>query len=451
MQAMSKHLTLAAVCLLLGFGPVQAQDDDLGDATPEAEAEGEAEAEAGQPTQGERGAEQVLVTRLYEAFNKKEWQEVTSAFTDMRNANAAVLENKNLLYLNAQAQFELKEYKATASTLDTLIGLQEDHIGAHWLRAKVYAQTKKPADIAKAKDHLIQSARAGQYVLRDVSGKDVKKLFGDFLTDSTFILNIMNASKEFVASNNLRNPFESPLREIDEDTEEIEKPVVGGGKERLKELEARIEALFTEIERLAQDRQVEELIGKFTELRQIMTEFGTEGAEIVKEKKKKWDAKLAAYSEVQLSIQLQIYINEGNGHLRAMADAIRDEDYDTALERFTLINELKDQMYNEEREVFHRNAEALFLRGKALKDRAERLKTISSFRLEVSGIIVAPPNSDEKDSSIINDRIYQEGDAVLNEATEEEIEGLTVVEIVRSTVRFRYEDTEFVRELKSPQ
>ena len=37
------------------------------------------------------------------------------------------------------------------------------------------------------------------------------------------------------------------------------------------------------------------------------------------------------------------------------------------------------------------------------------------------------------------------------ETTDEEIEGLRVVEIIRSTVRFRFEDTEFVRELKPQQ
>ena len=41
-----------------------------------------------------------------------------------------------------------------------------------------------------------------------------------------------------------------------------------------------------------------------------------------------------------------------------------------------------------------------------------------------------------------------EGDAVIDDQTEEEIPDLFVVEIVRQTVRFRYQDTEFVRELQ---
>ena len=94
---------------------------------------------------------------------------------------------------------------------------------------------------------------------------------------------------------------------------------------------------------------------------------------------------------------------------------------------------------------------ALSTSSAALAQRARRLKQIAEFDLDVTGIVVAPPNSDEPDKTIINDRIYEEGDPLINEDTDEEIEGLVVVEIIRSTVRFRYEDTEFVRELKNTQ
>jgi hypothetical protein len=171
----------------------------------------------------------------------------------------------------------------------------------------------------------------------------------------------------------------------------------------------------------------------------------------VRKKLEKWNQRLSELGEVQLSIKLQVYISEGNQHLRAMADAIRDDQYDAALDRFNQINDLCEQMRAEEREVFHRNAEALFLRGKALADRARRLKRISEFKLDVTGIVVAPPGGQEPDSAIINDRIYREGDPVVDQATDEEIEGLRIVEVVRSTVRFRYEDTEFVRELRAQQ
>jgi hypothetical protein len=431
-----RALRALSLCLLLG-APAVAQ-------------------EAAPTSGGDRGAENVWVTRFYEANAKKDWREATLAFNHLRENYPATMDDRRLVFLNATAHFNLKEkdHKTAVSYLETLINMQEDHIGGLYLLAQIRAASKnQPQDTELAKDLLLQSARAGQYVLRDINSKDGKKVFGKLLTDSTFILRIMNASNEFqVSVTGLRNPFISPVRAVEGPGGAAEVVRAAENDEaRKKELETRIESLFSEIERLAQDRQVEELIGKFTELRQIMNEYGELGSELVKQKKEKWAARLAAFGEVQLSIQLQIYINEGNQHLRTMAEAIRDEDYDLALERFRRIQELKDQMYAEEREVFHRNAEALFLRGKALADRAARLKKISSFQLAVTGIIVAPPNSDEKDSAIINDRIYQESDPVINEGTDEEIEGLVVVEIIRSTVRFRYEDTEFVRELKNAE
>ena len=128
----------------------------------------------------------------------------------------------------------------------------------------------------------------------------------------------------------------------DEGDREI-KPIL---PDKLVELEQRVENLFREIEQLARERQVEELIGKFTELRQIMTEYGSDGSDLVKKKMKHWNQRLSAFGEVQLSIQLQIYINEGNQHLRAMAEAIKRDEYNLALERFEQIKELKDQMYH---------------------------------------------------------------------------------------------------------
>jgi hypothetical protein len=56
-------------------------------------------------------------------------------------------------------------------------------------------------------------------------------------------------------------------------------PARPGQEERLKQLEERIDALFKEIVKLAEDRQVEELIVKFTELRQVMNEFGSSGTD----------------------------------------------------------------------------------------------------------------------------------------------------------------------------
>lgn len=400
--------------------------------------------------QGEKGKDTELevVTKLYEAFKRGEWKDAIQAWQLIKERFDGA-KKKPLLFLAAQAHYNLKQYDLADSALRTLQDLQEDHVGGLYLRAKIKAKQKKPE---QAKDFLLASARAGQFVIRDINSAEGKDIFKALLKDSGFILRVMNASSEFqVSTSGLRNPFRSPLRKVKGDAgAKLDDQPTTIKLKRLRELEKRVDELFSEIAQLAEERNVEELIGKFTDLRQIMAEYGQDGSDAVKKKMAKWQKQLAAFGEVQLSIQLQIYINEGNQHLRAMAEAIKKDEYDKALESFEKIKELKDQMYAEERDVFHRNADALFLRGKSLADRAIRLKRISEFKLIVTGIIVAPPNDEQaKDSAIINDRIYREGDTIIEETSEEEIEGLFVVEISRSTVKFRFQDTPFVRELKT--
>jgi hypothetical protein len=404
-------------------------------------------------------SELVLKTQFLEAHKAKKWDVAVETFQKLRtNFAPAVSKDKRLLYLYAEAQYNHNDLGPAATTLEGLLELQDNHVRALFLLAKIKAQSKEKdaqaQDHERAKDLLIQAARAGLYVLRDISSADGKKVFGFLLNDPQFILRVMNAANEYQihSPSEIHNPFASPL--IKAKNEDQQGDIVQTGPvpdQRQAELEGRIEDLFKEIVKLAEDRQVEELITKVTELRQIMNEFGAAGTAEVKKKLEKWNQRLSDLGEIVLSIRLQVYISEGNQHLRAMADAIRTDQYDQAIDHFNQIEALCEQMKAEDRDVFHRNAEALYLRGKALADRARRLKKISEFKLVVTGVVVAPPDGKEPDRAIINDHIYTEGDQVIDPATDEEIQGLRVVEIIRSTVRFRYEDTEFVRELKPQQ
>ncbi|MBX3469789.1 MAG: hypothetical protein KF878_23185 [Planctomycetes bacterium] len=400
------------------------------------------------PGDGEAN-EIVLKTQFLEAHKAKKWAEAREAFVTMRRNFPLVAQDKRMVYLFAEAQYNLREPDGATQTLEKLLELQDNHARGLFLLAQIKAKSNNTQDKERAKDLLIQAARAGLYVLRDISSAEGKAVFGFLLTDPAFILRVMHAANEYqITSTDVHNPFISALLPH---VEGLVEPVVtvSAGDPRQAELEERIENLFQEIVKLAEERQVEELITKFTELRQIMNEYQGFGTAEVKKKLEKWGQKLADLGEIQYSIRLQVYIAEGNQHLRSMADAIRGDLFDAALEQFNQIEALCDQMRAEDREVFHRNAEALFLRGKALADRARRLKRIAEFRLVVTGIVIAPPG-DKEDSAIINNRIYREGDTVFDD-TDEEIEGLRVVEIIRSTVRFRFEDTEFVRELKPQQ
>jgi len=390
----------------------------------------------------------VLVTRFLEAFKAKKFQDAIDVFTtlDQEGHHHVIAQKPRLRFIVAQAYLEEDEPEAAGQQLETLLQVQENHIDALYLLASILYKNKDQQDEERAKDLLTQSARAGQYVLRDINSADGKKVFGELLTDPGFILRIMNAANEFhVTSPPDRNPFASPLRKGGDEGPDVVEPK---DIQRQRQLETQIEALFEDIMRLAEDGQYQELIAKFTDLRRIMSDYGDLGTEGVRRKLEEWNQRLDDLGEVKLSIKLQVYINEGNQHLRAMHDAIREERYDAALQRFQEIQEIVADMRDEERDVFHRNADALELRGQELATRARRLKKISEFELLVTGIIVAPPDGKDPNSAIINDRIYHQGDTIIDNSTDEEIEGLRVERIVRSTVTFRFEDTEFVRELK---
>ncbi|MDC3378918.1 hypothetical protein OAX78_01370 [Planctomycetota bacterium] len=394
----------------------------------------------------------VLKTEFLENYNRGQWREAVDKFREMERDHGSVRSDRLLFFKFATAQLSASDHGGATTTLESLLeNLQEDHVEALFLLAKIKAKHGDDQDKERAKDLLLQAARAGQFVLRDIASTENAETFAYLVKDPGFILRVMNASQDFqVQAAELRNPFSNPQRFDSGDAGDVAEPgVVGSENDELAGLEQAIDDLFEEIIELARQRQVEELIAKFRELRNLMTAYGEGGGDVVKAKLRRYEARLQDLGEVRLSIKLQVFINEGNEHLKTMADSIRSEEYDVALARFEEVKELCELMRAEEREVFHRNAEALFLRAKGLADRATILKRIQQFSLPITGIIVAP--SDQKDRAIIDDRIYEEGDAILDSATEEEIEGLRVVEILRSTVRFRYEDTEFVRELRQPR
>lgn len=448
-----KTMTMRRMCLLGAFllgapAIAAAQDAPAGDAGTE-----DVEVAPGAGADAEV-SDYVLVTQFLEAMESEKFDEAIKRYKELANDFPQLGRDSRLQYLYAEANYSTNDFKTAKDTLEGLLQTEQNHIEGLFLLAKVKIKMAK-GDTEKmlrtqAKQHLIQSARFGQFVLRDINSKAGQKLFGFLQTDPKFILDVMNASNEFqVSSSRLHNPFRSPLILATEGETPTETPT--GPASGNTELERRIEELFRQIVQLAQERQHDELVKKFTELRQIMTEYGEDGTEEVRRKLEKWNQRLSELGEVRLSIKLQIYINEGNRFLRNMQDAIREEQFDVALENFARIEAVVEDMRNEEREVFHQNADALQLRGQSLADQARRLKKISEFVLDVTGIVVVPPDSDDRDSAIINDRIYREGDTLVDEKTDEEIEGLSIEQIEPQTVKFSFEDTPFIRELRPQQ
>jgi len=137
-------------------------------------------------------------------------------------------------------------------------------------------------------------------------------------------------------------------------------------------LDREIEALFVEIVRLCEERQVEELIQRFARLRELMNEAtGRPGYE---RRLERWNQRLSELGEGSLSFKLQVFISQGNQCLRHMADGIRADDYPRVEAVYAAALTVCAEMRLEEREVYHRNADALELRARTLVDRGRDVR-----------------------------------------------------------------------------
>lgn len=149
-------------------------------------------------------------------------------------------------------------------------------------------------------------------------------------------------------------------------------------------------------------------------------------------------------------LRLALEVHAGTLVLDTMAAALEREDTKAALRAHATLDAVIERMRGEEAEVFHRNAEAIYLRARELAERAERLAMIAARfgpLLHVQAIVYADQSGKEPDSAIISGAILREGDTLLDPTTDEPIEGLRVLEIEPGRVRFRYHDVEFFRAL----
>jgi hypothetical protein len=136
------------------------------------------------------------------------------------------------------------------------------------------------------------------------------------------------------------------------------------------ELEGKIDGVFAKIESLLAERKVEALVPAFAELNALMDQYPKDGSAAVRKKRVSWNKKLEEWKEIRLAIQLQIDINDGNALLRAMVKAKERGDYDAVETGFAGVERLVERMRREDREEFHRNADAIFVRARALHDEA---------------------------------------------------------------------------------
>lgn len=403
-------------------------------------------------TPGAEGARTVALSKFFELMKTEQWKAAEDAWNELGKEYPEYKANVHFLFRLAQCQFAQgnAKFDAAGQTLSSLLEKDPTHIQGLFLLARIRASSDKPQPKEEAKELLITAARNGLYVLREIyTNKEVQGTFQYLRDDPKFILRAMRESQNFQVGPALakaRNPFQTPWRDFVRDGGS-DKPGGAINVQKMQELESKITKIFEDIERLAKEQKVDELIPKFAELNQCMNEYGNAGLDKAKEKLKQWEKKLEEFKEIRLAIKLQIYINQGNQLLQAMAKAIAVEKFEEVFERFANLKGVVEDMKREERDEFHRNGDALYSRGKTLDDEAHKLKKIKDFNLVVTGIVI-DPRPDSKDRAIINNKIYEVGDPV-TDANDNEILGLRVVKINEGSVKFRYEDTEFFRQLKT--
>lgn len=137
-------------------------------------------------------------------------------------------------------------------------------------------------------------------------------------------------------------------------------------------LDREIEATFVEVIALAEARDIERLIVSFTHLRRLMDAAAeTPGLE---RRLAQWNERLDELGEGHRSYALQTFISDGNRCLRLMADAIRADDHRRVEAGYAAALTTCAHMRLDEREVFHRNSQALEVRARALVDRSRELR-----------------------------------------------------------------------------
>jgi tetratricopeptide (TPR) repeat protein len=383
--------------------------------------------------------EVVLRTRLEDAAKAGRWGEVTDAFQQLRRRGLAK-NDLRLLVRYAEAQAALGDEAAAETSLEEVLRARPDHVVALPLLARLCGRR---GDLARATELLVLAARAGRAVLADLAREPAQQsALRPLLDDPRFVLRVLNASQgaelEVAAAH---DPFllppggDAPI--APPPPPQVEDPAQTA-------LRRELEALFERVLERAAARDVPGVERAFGELRALL---GRSGTRLAAEELEALRARFADAQELFDALRLQVLLEEGNGHLRAARAALDASRWDEALAETARVEALAARLRETDRSTFTRAADALTRRAREVARHAETARTIAGLRLEVTGIVLPPPGEPRR--AIVNDRVHDEGDRVVDPRTGQPIDDLVVVEVKTSVVRFRYRDTEFARPLKT--
>jgi hypothetical protein len=403
----------------------------------------------------------VVLNDFLDSYDGKKWSSVEQIYDGILTSNFPELkDNPETTFKYCEAIFNLgqkkkKKIDKAIGALEALITKEKRYIAAIFLLAKCLAIQKKDG----AKDYLLTAAKLGLPVLREINDKKNAKTFGHLLNEPRFILDIMRAPRSVTVDfEQMKNPFVNPNSlgrsgdKSGKSTDVLPEKVKGPNDASRVKLENEVDRLFNEIEDLIERQEFDGLLGKFRELNGLMNAYSKDGSKVVRDKLESWKkvSRDGQFEEVQIALELQVYVNNGNQILKVMARGLQREQYEKVFQGFLQMSTLVDKMRSENRDPFNRNADALFFKAKELNDKAGKKKRIQELKLRVTGIVLDPENQNSDRQSgnraIINDSIYSEGQKI-RDSSDEAIPDLTVLAIFQGSVRFKYQDTTFDRPL----
>ncbi|MBL4848583.1 MAG: hypothetical protein JKY65_23930 [Planctomycetes bacterium] len=210
-------------------------------------------------------------------------------------------------------------------------------------------------------------------------------------------------------------------------------------KEERAKLVKEVEQTFKEFEGAAARRDVESIADTFRRLRRLMARSEARGAEVSQVTLGRWKKRLVQFEELTTAIELQIAIEAGNSHLRAMKKAIENSDLSAALGHNAQLEQLLAEMTRHKRPVFARNAKALATLGRQLADHAFgkagliRVDAETTHRPVLRSILWSKGIGGEQTCCVILGRIYRAGDPYVL-PNDEDFPGVMVKRIEKTSV-----------------
>ncbi|MGE0707776.1 MAG: hypothetical protein AB7N76_13310 [Planctomycetota bacterium] len=191
------------------------------------------------------------------------------------------------------------------------------------------------------------------------------------------------------------------------------------------EAEERLDAF----EREERAGHTDEMITLLSDLRGLMRRPDAPGLAAAQAAFAGWRERGRPSAAALQAVQLQLRLERGRQLLVALRSAIAERRLAALRPTFARLEQLVAEMRGEEQEVYHRNAAALLVRGKALLERGERVAAIARHPLELTAIVLPDPSQDTKPSALLNGWICAPGQEVPDAA------GRPIPEVVLEEVR----------------